>query len=300
MTVLASNISWCTGTLNLTRGCSKISDGCAHCYAEHLVNNRLRADFDQMAFFPHRLADIRKFRPTRTESGTLEPKMIFVNSLSDFWHQDIPDAFIHQCLDAFETHPDIIFQILTKRPVRMRRIMADRYGNSGIPQQIWLGVSIEDNQVAGRMNLLRRLKDQAGDFCAFVSVEPLIGPVDEVDFTGADWILTGGESGPGARPMEFHWLAQAHAAATLARAALHFKQYGHPSNNPYVRALKVNHPQRSAAFLLQEAARLGLELAPKEKGGATYEGRIIHEKPRAWHDLAARLNPQASLIAGAA
>jgi protein gp37 len=292
MTVFNSNISWCTGTLNLTRGCSSASAGCDHCYARTLVNTRLRGNFDQMVFYPERLRDIGKFRPALDKvTRHLMPKMIFVNSLSDFWHEAIPDAFIHACLDEFEQHPDTIFQVLTKRPVRMRKIMADRYGNSGVPAQIWLGVSIEDNRVAARMKVMRRLKDQVGQFCAFVSVEPLIGGVDQVDFTGADWILLGGESGPDARPMEYDWLANGGDAARAVAAAIHFKQYGQPRNNPHVAALMRENPGWGAARAFREACGLGIEIAPDEKGGATFRGRVWHEKPQAWHDLVARLNP---------
>src|ERR1700730_14462537 len=160
MTVLNSGISWCTGTLNLTVGCTKVSAACDHCYAETLVNRGLHGnrDFSVLRYFPQRLADLRKFAPARNAEGEIEPKMVFVNSLSDFWHDQIPDDFIHAALDRFEEHPQVIMQILTKRPVRMRKMISDRYGNRGVPANFWLGVSAEDNRVKGRLNILRRLK----------------------------------------------------------------------------------------------------------------------------------------------
>jgi protein gp37 len=102
--------------------------------------------------------------------------MVFVNSLSDFWHERILEYFIHQALDAFEQHPRTIMQILTKRPGRMRRFVYDRYGNSGIPANIWLGVTCEDNRVKRGLDLLRDVKDRVGDFTAFTSIEPITAP----------------------------------------------------------------------------------------------------------------------------
>lgn len=293
MTVLNSGISWCTGTLNLTVGCTKVSAACDNCYAETLVQRGIlpgrSKDFSELSFYPQRLKDLRRFLPAKNAEGVVEPKMVFVNSLSDFWHDDIPDQFIDTALDAFEAHPTVIVQILTKRPVRMRRVIQARYSNRGVPANFWLGVSVEDNRVAGRLNILRRLKDQVGEFTAFASVEPIVAPCDGLDFTGVDWVLTGGESGPRARPMDFAWLEQANEKAIGAGIPLHFKQYGTPGNNPFVRQIG-----RERGFRANEALKLaieeGLELAPHEKGGATYKGRIIQEKPAHFHQLQKELN----------
>ncbi len=291
MTVLKSNISWCTGTLNLTVGCTAVSAGCDHCYAKVLVEDRFNQPFETIRYHPKRLADLPRFRPKKGKaSGRIVPQMVFVNSLSDFWHEDIPAEWIAQTLDAFEAEPQVIFQILTKRPVRMRQVIADRYRSRGVPANVWLGVSTEDNRVAARLNVLRRLKDQVGDFTAFVSVEPIIGPTDTLDFTGVDWVLTGGESGRGARHMMHHWLETANDAALTAGIPLHFKQYGKPLNNPIVvRLMREERLGVVAAF--KAAIKRGLELAPHEKGGATYRGRVIQEKPAAYQRLADALNP---------
>ncbi len=290
MTVLNSGISWCTGTLNLTVGCTKVSAACDNCYAETMVARGFLGskDFSELRYYPGRLKDLRRFAPAKGADGLIEPKMVFVNSLSDFWHEDIPDDFIENALDAFEQHPQTIMQILTKPPVRMRKVIQARYGNRGVPANFWLGVSAEDNRVKGRLNILRRLKDQIGEFTAFVSVEPIIAPCDELDFTGVDWVLTGGESGPRARSMEFAWLEQANEKALAGGIPLHFKQYGTPHNNPVVQRL------RAKGFGVQQALKLaiaeGMELAPHEKGGATYKGRVIQEKPAHYHRLKAELN----------
>lgn len=291
MTVLQSNISWCTGTLNLTVGCTKVSDACTNCYAETLVHRGIlgERDFSKLQFYPRRLKDLRKFAPARNAAGELEPKMVFVNSLSDFWHEHISDQFIHAALDAFEQHPATIVQILTKRPVRMRKVISDRYGNRGVPENFWLGVSAEDNRVKGRLNVLRRLKDQVGAFTAFASVEPIVAACDELDYTGLDWVLTGGESGGHCRPMDFAWLEQANEKALTAGIPLHLKQFGHPKNNPLVQELAQRHRcSIGQAWALAVSSKL--ELAPQEKGGATYKGRVIHEKPAHWHQLKAKLN----------
>ncbi len=289
MTVLKSGISWCTGTLNLTRGCTKVSAGCDNCYAEMLVHRTFAEDFGTVRFFPERLKDLAKFRPAVDGTGRRMPKLVFVNSLSDFWHDAISDEFIHRALDAFEAESETVLQILTKRPVRMRRILSERYRASGIPGHLWFGVSCEDNRVAARLNFLRRLKDQVGEFCAFVSVEPIIGPTDQLDFTGIDWVLTGGESGPRCRPMQFPWLERANDQALSMGAALHFKQFGHAKNNPVVRhIMTIEGLGVTAAFA--EAVRRKLELAPHEKGGATYNGRVVQQKPQAYLRLVEAIN----------
>jgi protein gp37 len=290
MTVLNSGISWTTGTLNLTVGCTRVSAACDNCYAATLVNRLMGGGFyDTMRLHPNRLKDLRKFAPARNAAGELEPKMVFVNSLSDFWHEVIPEQFIHQALDAFEQHPQTIIQILTKRPGRMRRIISDRYRH-GVPANIWLGATCEDNRVTRILDIVRATKDAVGEFTAFASVEPIVGPCNEIDLSGIDWVLTGGESGPRARPMDFAWLEQINEKALAASIPLHFKQYGHPRNNPLMQPYLGRGYKVTAAWAAVLAS--GLELAPQEKGGATYKGRTYHEKPAHWfalvHALAAR------------
>jgi protein gp37 len=296
VTVLHSNISWCTGTLNLTVGCTRVSAACDNCYANDLVH-RLQGGgfFEQLRFYPERLNHLRKFAPAKNALGEVEPKMVFVNSLSDFWHEKIPANFICRALDAFEQQPRIIFQILTKRPGPMRRYVCDRYGNRGIPANIWLGVTCEDNRVKRGLDLLRDIKDRVGDFTAFTSIEPITAPCDELDLAGIDWVLTGGESGPKGRPMEFAWLEQANDKALAAGIPLHFKQYGHARNNPGVQRIKAANPAVSWTRALQIAVDQGRELVPTEKGGATYKGKVYHERPAHWHQLKAALNPQKRL-----
>jgi len=295
MTVLNSGISWCTGTLNLTVGCDKVSPGCDFCYAEALVHKLSKTfgpePFSTLRFHPQRLRDLRKFKPFLGPDGLLCPALVFVNSLSDFFHPGIPDDFIHTALDTFEEHPTTILQILTKRPVRAREVIVQRYKGRGVPDNLWFGTSVEDDRVAGRLNIMRKAKDRVGGFTLFVSIEPLIGPLDRVDLTDVDWVLTGGESGNHCRDMDFGWLVMAHMKTRLAGGALHFKQFGHPRNNPLVQEA-MRHGRMSATAAFDWVCKRGLELAPEEKGGATYNGAIIREKPAAYDRVKAKLNLQ--------
>ena len=171
----------------------------------------------------------------------------------------------------------------------MRKKIAERYRGRGVPRNFWLGVSTEDNRVAARLNVMRRLKDQVGEFTAFASVEPIIGPTDQLDLTGMDWVLRGGEGGPGARRMEFAWLAATNDECLSTGRALHFKQYGKAQNNPAVQRIMEKEGLRvTAAFA--EAVRRKLERAPEEKGGATYKGAVFQQKPKAYHELRVKLN----------
>jgi len=249
--------------------------------------------FDKIRLFPQRLKELRKFEPRRSGTSWI-PCCVFVNSLSDFWHEKIPDKFIHDALDEFERHPNKIFQILTKRPGRMRRFIEDRYKKTRVPEHFWLGVTAEDNRVKRTLDIMRATKAYVGNFTAFASVEPITAPTDELDFSDIDWVLTGGESGPKARAMKFKWLETVHDVVLGAGIPLHFKQYGTAQNNPLARAIySRDHWKRHAPTFsgaLQEAITAGQELAPDEKGGATYKGKVYHEKPPHYHKLKAELN----------
>lgn len=298
MTTLKSAISWCDGTLNLAVGCHKVSPGCRNCYAEKQVTrltNKFGHPFDEIKKHPHRLNDIRKFKARRTPDGLLEPAMIFVNSMSDMFHEELDFDFIDRAFDAFEFHDDKIFQILTKRPARMRDYMRRRFKNRAVPDNLWVGPSIESNQLGGRARIVRRLKEDIGDFTAFASVEPIVGPTDKLDLSGFDWVLLGGESGPGARIMDEAWLRDALAEARRVAAAVHMKQWGSYRSSPLVRRIMRDcslGPKRA----FEEACARSLELAPEEKGGATVDGRLIREKPPAFYRIKERLNRQQTLV----
>jgi protein gp37 len=297
MVVLNSNISWCSGTLNAWVGCTKVSAGCDNCYAAALVGNtrfNFGHKFEDVKLHLHRLSQLRRMKPHVADDGTLRPFLNFVNSMSDFFHEQVPDDAIHKALDAFEQHPTVIMQILSKRPIRARKILVDRYGNSGIPANFWIGVSAEDNRVAARLNVLRSIKERTGgNMTAFVSVEPIIGPTDALNFTGMDWVITGGESGGGARIMRPEWLLPAIENAKLAGAAVYHKQHGTPWSHP----LLPLSPPGGIRFRFQWLVDQGHELLLNEKGGATLANKVTwREFPAHYHTATAALNKKVELI----
>lgn len=287
MTVHKTHISWTNSTWNPTVGCTKISAGCDNCYAEGITHRMFRHPFEEIRYHPDRLKHVANFKPLK-KNGETVPHMVFVNSMSDLHHEQITDEFRDRVYDAMEMNPWAIFQILTKRPGTMGRYLRRRYGHDQTPSHLWFGASIENNDVAKRVDVLREIKARHNVSCIFLSVEPLIGPIDAVDFSGTDWILIGGESGPKCRPMELDWLKSSIEKSRAANAAIWFKQYGHPKNNPYaVQIAKEERITVSKAFQL--AVARGLEKEPDEKGGATLDGHIYHELPVAWHTLKEKL-----------
>ena len=254
---LKTQISWTDATLNPTTGCTKVSAGCEHCYAEALTRRLFGGNFDQIKLWPDRLAQVSRMTALVDEpTKQRRPRRVFVNSMSDLFHKEIDDAFRDRCFDAFEQQQEAAFQILTKRQLTMARYVERRY-RSGVPQHIWLGVSCEDNKVRGRLDVLRRMKDTVGHFTAFVSVEPLIGACDRHDYRDLDWILIGGESGGEARPMSIEWARCAFVLARQAGAAVWFKQFGTWKNNPlYQQADAPDHVGR-----VRQAIRAGEQAA---------------------------------------
>lgn len=289
MTVIGTGISWTNSTWGLAVGCHKVSAGCDNCYAEGLVNrlSSFGQRFDEVKLKLDRLDHVRRFRPLVSVDG-LRPHMVFVNSMSDFWHDTIPDDVIARILDVMEAHPHIVFQILTKRPIRARRLLTARYLGKGIPRHIWIGVSTEDNRVAARLNIMRTIRERTGGGTFFVSVEPIIGPTDALDFTGMDWVITGGESGPGARRMERSWLMAAVQTAQRQGAALWHKQSGTVASHPNIDKVPARIVKQADQF--RWLRDHGWEVLPAEKGGATIDRQTYRELPRAYYDITASMN----------
>lgn len=295
MAVMKTHISWTNSTWNPTVGCTKVSEGCRNCYAEALVNRLWGGGFDKIKLHPKRLSQVNGFRPLKDDSGSLRPRLVFVNSMSDLLHEDIPDGFRDEVFTAMDGRPDTIFQVLTKRPMSLRHFIERRYKQKGVPSHIWLGVSVEDNRVKGRINMIRGLKDAVGDFTAFLSVEPLIGAVDKHDYTNINWVLIGGESGRNCRPMKIEWALQSRDEARRCNAAVWFKQFGHPRNNPLV-AKRMKDLGIGIRQAFDEVCQLGIEREPDEKGGATLEGEVLHELPPAFYSIKDRLNGGPKLL----
>ena len=210
-----SHIEWTQNTWNPVTGCTKVSPGCTHCYAERMAK-RLRA----MGIPQYR----NGFRVTvHDEALTLplrwkKPRLVFVNSMSDLFHEDVPFEFIRRVFAVMEESPQHTFQVLTKRP----EIALEYAADLPWPDNVWLGTSIENAMYTHRSKTLRRVPARM----RFVSMEPLIGPVPRLPLQGIHWVIVGGESGPGARPMEKRWVTQIRDRCLAQGVPFFFKQWG--------------------------------------------------------------------------
>jgi protein gp37 len=225
-----SKIEWTEATWNPTVGCTKISSGCKHCYAESMAV-RLRAmgapGYDngfKLTVLPNRLDD-----PLRRKKKTV----YFVNSMSDLFHKSIPDSYIEKVFDVIARCPQHTFQVLTKRAERM----ATYFRNRTVPPNAWLGVTVENRKHGvPRIDALRNI-DAA---IRFLSVEPLLEHIGEVDLTDIHWVIVGGESGPKARPMRLEWVDSIRQQCEELDVAFFFKQWGGWGADGVKRAKKQN------------------------------------------------------------
>ncbi|MCJ2075395.1 phage Gp37/Gp68 family protein [Methylobacterium sp. E-016] len=215
----ATSIEWTDATWNPVTGCTKISAGCDNCYAE-----RFSERFRGVPGHPFETGFDLTLRPARLGQPLAwrQPRVIFVNSMSDLFHKDVPDTFIGQVFDTMERADWHTFQILTKRSSLMRDFLRRRYGEGRGPAHIWCGVSVEDG---ARMSRVRQLQDAPAGI-RFLSIEPLIGSIGRIDLTGIDWVIVGGESGPRARPMDSEWVREVRDQCIDAGVAFFFKQWG--------------------------------------------------------------------------
>jgi len=214
-----SAIEWTDATWNPVTGCTKITAGCDNCYAARF-SERWRG----VPGHPFENGFDLTLRPERMRQPLAwkRSRMIFVNSMSDLFHKEVPRTFIDQVFDTMEKADWHIFQVLTKRSSLMRVYLNSRYGTASPPAHIWLGVSVENGCSASRIAHLR----QAAAAVRFLSVEPLIGAVGPVDLTGIHWVIAGGESGPGARPMKIEWAREIRNHCAEQNVAFFFKQWG--------------------------------------------------------------------------
>lgn len=214
-----TQIEWTDATWNPVTGCTKITHGCDFCYAERF-SERFRGvpdhPFEQgfdLTLKPDRLEQPLRWR---------RPKRIFVNSMSDLFHKEVPWEFVDRVFDTMEKADWHTYQVLTKRSSLMSRYLRKRYAGANAPAHIWLGVSVEDAKNAVRIKHLRA----APATVRFVSFEPLLAPVGEIDLQGIHWAIVGGESGPRARPMEESWATEIRDQCRKAKTAFFFKQWG--------------------------------------------------------------------------
>ena len=214
-----SAIEWTDATWNPVTGCTKISAGCDNCYAE-----RFSERFRGTPGHPFENGFDLTLRAERLEQPLRwrQPRMVFVNSMSDLFHKDVPKEFIARVFDTMEAANWHTFQVLTKRSSLMRDFLRARYGTSPGPAHMWFGVSIEDGTKLSRVRHLQ----QAPAGIRFLSIEPLLGPVGTLDLVGIDWVIVGGESGPRARPMEREWVRSIRDQCKAAGLAFFFKQWG--------------------------------------------------------------------------
>ena len=214
-----SAIEWTQGTWNPVTGCTKISTGCDHCYAE-----RFSERFRGVEGHPFEVGFDLTLRPERLDQPKRwrRPQLIFVNSMSDLFHKEIPNDYIHSVFDTMESADWHVYQVLTKRSSLMRDFVNQRYPDRPAPEHIWLGVSIENAQTMSRLGHLKRTNVSV----RFVSFEPLLGPLGPLDLDDIHWVIAGGESGPGARPVKVEWLRELRDQCLKQKTAFFFKQWG--------------------------------------------------------------------------
>lgn len=210
-----SSIEWTESTWNPLTGCTKVSPGCKHCYAERMAK-RLQAmgQPNYQNGFRLSLHETALDLPLHWK----QPQMIFVNSMSDLFHEDVPVPFIQRVFDVMRRASWHTFQVLTKRSARL--VELDPQLNW--PENVWMGVSVENSDYAFRIDHLR----QTHSYTKFLSLEPLLGPLPELRLENIDWVIVGGESGPGARPMEQGWVIDVRNQCNHHGVPFFFKQWG--------------------------------------------------------------------------
>ena len=222
-----SGIEWTEATWNPVTGCAKVSPGCRHCYAErmaerlHAMGQPNYANGFELTLQPHMLE-----LPLRWK----KPQTIFVNSMSDLFHQDVPLEYVHKVFDVMARAHWHRFQVLTKRAERLQ----DLSPRLSWSPNVWMGVSVETARYESRIDCLRG----TGAHLKFLSLEPLLGPLPGLDLSGIDWVIVGGESGPGARPMDPAWVTALRDQCGQAKVPFFFKQWGGTNKKRAGRALE--------------------------------------------------------------
>ena len=210
MSSINTGIEWTDKTWNPTTGCNKVSPGCVHCYAEAITKrfpNNFKNGFD-LTLHPERLTEPLKWRT---------PSRIFVNSMSDLFHEEVPLEFIQLVFQTIKRTPQHTYQILTKRPERMVELTP----HLEFHKNIWLGVSVESQEYVSRIDLLRQVPANV----RFLSCEPLLGSL-YLDLTNIDWVIVGGESGEKHRPINLDWVRDIRDQCRRSKVAFFFKQVG--------------------------------------------------------------------------
>ncbi len=217
---IQSSIEWTDATWNPVRGCAKVSPGCKHCYAEVFAER-----FRGVAGHPYEHGFDLRLVPNKLREPLdwRAPRMIFVNSMSDLFHEDVPDDYISAVARVMVAAGWHKFQVLTKRSGRMRELLSTKLGFAALQPHIWWGVSVENRKYG-----LPRIQDlqSAPAAVRFLSIEPLLENLGALDLSGIHWVIVGGESGPGARPMKKEWVLSIRDQCRRAGVPFFFKQWG--------------------------------------------------------------------------
>lgn len=236
-----SAIEWTDTTWNPVAGCSVLSAGCTHCYAMEMARRLDAMGVEKYAGLTRKSGKRTVWRGIVREDhealaiphGWRKPRKIFVNSMSDLFHDGVSDAFIEKVWRVMRETPQHNYQILTKRPERMASFVTHL---GEILPNVWLGTSVEDREVVHRLKHLRK----APAAIRFISFEPLIGSVGKVDLRGIHWAIVGGESGKSARPIREEWIDEIHSQCKSAGTAFFFKQWGTWGKDNTRRSKKAN------------------------------------------------------------
>ena len=225
----SSSIEWTEATWNPTTGCTKVSHGCTNCYAERMAF-RLQA-MGQPRYkdgFKLTLQDDIVDLPLRWK----KPRVIFVNSMSDLFHKDVPDKFIKRCFEVMVEASQHKFQVLSKRPERV----AELASKIEWAENIWMGTSVENSKYVERIRVLQKIPAAV----RFLSVEPLLGPISRMPLKDIHWVIVGGESGPKSRPMKIDWVRSIRDQCVLKEVPFFFKQWGAFGADGVRRSKKAN------------------------------------------------------------
>jgi len=270
----STQIEWTEHTWNPFVGCSIKSEGCKNCYAmwqaariesfksaAHYIG--LTEKVNGRIVWTGKLArasDATMRKPFSLPRGD----MVFVNSMSDFWHPVALDEWRIEAIEVMRKNPDLVFQVLTKRPDEAIKFL-ERRPNFRFPDNFWFGVTVESGKTKGRIDTLRRIPASM----RFISFEPLLDDCGELDLTGIHWVITGGESGVVRRPCKYEWVKRIDDQAVEQEVARFFKQWGHWTNNPLV----------SLAPAGVSANKFVAQHDPRGKGGSLLDGQYVKEYP---------------------
>jgi protein gp37 len=244
---IESHIEWTDATWNPVRGCTKISPGCKHCYAETFAER-----FRGVSGHPYELGFDLRMVPSKLEEplGWKKPRFVFVNSMSDLFHDDVPVAYIQKVASVMVEAKWHTFQVLTKRSERMRDLLATDLRFAAAHKHIWWGVSVENRKHGvPRIEHLR----QSNAAVRFLSIEPLLEDLGVLNLSAIDWIIAGGESGHGARPMDKEWVVSILSQCRQQKVPFFFKQWGGVQKSKHGRLLDGKTYDEMPTFAIKPA-----------------------------------------------